>query len=92
MCMYNFSLDDELVMQAQQSFANEALMKVWLQKQVEAVLMDFNARQQAKRQNAREAIIAMRRQCEQNGNALLSLDDINSEIQQARAAKKAVRC
>ena len=31
MCMYNFSLDDELVMQAQQSFANEALMKVWLQ-------------------------------------------------------------
>ena len=92
MCMYNFSLDDELVMQAQQSFANEALMKVWLQKQVEAVLMDFNARQQAKRQNAREAIIAMRRQSEQNGNALLSLDDINSEIQQARAAKKAVRC
>lgn len=91
MCMYNFSLDDELVMQAQQSFANEALMKVWLQKQVEAVLMDFNARQQAKRQNAREAIIAMRRQSEQNGNALLSLDDINSEIQQARAAKKAVR-
>ena len=90
--MYNFSLDDELVMQAQQSFANEALMKVWLQKQVEAVLMDFNARQQAKRQNAREAIIAMRRQSEQNGNALLSLDDINSEIQQARAAKKAVRC
>lgn len=91
MCMYNFSLDDELVMQAQQSFANEALMKVWLQKQVEAVLMDFNARQQAKRQNAREAIIAMRRQSEQNGNALLSLDDINCEIQQARAAKKAVR-
>ena len=49
----------------------------------------FNARQQAARQKARQAIEAMRRQSEQNGNDGLTLDDINDEILQARATRKA---
>lgn len=38
---------------------------------------------------ARQAIEAMRLQSEQNGNADMTLDDINEEIRQARAARKA---
>ena len=38
---------------------------------------------------AREAIQAMRRQSEENGNATMSLDDINNEIRQARQTRKA---
>ena len=38
--------------------------------------------------NARKAIEAMRRQSEQNGNVRLTLDDINNEIQQTRAARR----
>ena len=40
-------------------------------------------------QRARQAIEAMRQQSEQNGNASMTLDDINEEIRQARAARKA---
>ena len=36
----------------------------------------------------REAIEAMRLQSEQNGNDAMTLDDINNEIRQARAARK----
>ena len=89
MCMYNISLRDELVMQARQSFASESAMTLWLQQQVEAVLVSFNASQQAARQKARQAIEAMRRQSEQNGNDAMTLDDINNEIRQAMAARKA---
>ena len=32
----------------------------------------------------------MRRQSEQNGNEAMTLDEINDEIRQARAARKAV--
>ena len=39
-------------------------------------------------QKARQAIEAMRQQSEQNGNANMTLDDINDEIRQARAARK----
>lgn len=51
----------------------------------------FAAQQQEQEsaQKARQAIEAMRRQSEQNGNAAMTLDDINEEIRQARAARKA---
>ncbi len=87
--MYNISLNDELVRQTRQSFASEALMTAWIQQQLEALLTDFNARQQAARQKARQAIEDMRRQSEQNGNDAMTLDDINEEILQARATRKA---
>lgn len=89
MCMYNISLNDELVRQTRQSFASESLMTAWIQQQLEALLTDFNARQQAARQKARQAVEAMRRQSEQNGNDAMTLDDINDEILQARATRKA---
>ena len=41
------------------------------------------------RQKARQAIEAMRRQSEENGNDAMTLDDINEEIFQARATRKA---
>ncbi len=87
--MYNISLNDELVRQTRQSFASEAKMTAWIQQQLEALLTDFNARQQAARQKARQAIEAMRRQSEENGNDAMTLDDINEEIFQARATRKA---
>ena len=90
MCIYNISLNDELVMQSRQSFASETAMTLWLQQQVETLLVSFNASQQAARQKARQSIEAMRRQSEQNGNEAMTLDEINDEIRQARAARKAV--
>ena len=56
-------------------------------RQVEALLTEFNTRQLIKA-NARKAIEAMRRQSVQNGNAELTLDDINKEIHIARRARK----
>ena len=87
MCMYSIPLSDELVDQTRQSFTDEAAMTAWLQRQVEALLMEFNSRQTIKA-NARKAIEAMRLQSEQNGNAELSLDDINKEIRLTREARK----
>ena len=88
MCMYNLALNDELVKRTRQSFANEDDMKAWLQRQVEALMIEYNTSQQMIRRNARAAIAAMRRQSELNGNAEMSLQDINTEIQQARLSKK----
>lgn len=88
MCMYNLALDDELVRRTRQSFANEADMKAWLQRQVEALMIEYNTSQQTVRRSARAAIAAMRRQSELNGNAEMSLQDINTEIQQARLKRK----
>lgn len=88
MCIYNISLNDELVRQTRQSFASDALMTSWIQQQLEALLTDFNARQQNTRKKARQAIEAMRRQSELNGNNTMTLDDINDEILKARAARK----
>jgi hypothetical protein len=87
MCTYNITLNDELVKQTRSSFANEDAMDRWIQQQVEAMLLDFNAKQLI-RANARKAIDAMRTQSEQNGNSGLSLDEINNEIRQARSARK----
>ncbi len=88
MCMYSIPLSDKLVDQTRQLFNDEAAMTAWLQRQVEALLMEFNSRQAIKT-NARKAIEAMRLQSEQNGNAELSLDDINKEIRLTRKARKA---
>ncbi len=87
MCTYNITLNDELVKQARSSFANDDAMDKWIQQQVEAVLVEFNVKQQI-RANARRAINAMRLQSEHNGNSEMSLDEINSEIRQTRVARK----
>ena len=42
MCMYNLSLDEELVQRTRQSFANETDMTAWLQRQVEELLIEYN--------------------------------------------------
>ena len=88
MCMYNLALNDELVRRTRQLFANEDDMKAWLQRQVEALMIEYNTSQQTVRRNARAAIAAMRRQSELNGNAAMSLQDINTEIQQVRLERK----
>ncbi len=88
MCTYNITLNDALVNETRRSFASEAAMDTWLQQQVEALLVTFNARQAAKAR-ARKAIDAMRRQSEENGNAQLSLEEINNEIRLTRETKKA---
>lgn len=88
MCMYNLALNDELVRRTRQSFANDADMKAWLQRQVEALMIEYNTSQQTVRRNARAAIASMRRQSELNGNSGMSLQDINNEIQQARQTRK----
>ena len=89
MCIYNITLNDELLNETRRSFASKTAMDAWLQQQVEAMLMSYNASQQAIRQNARQAIAAMRKQSEENGNATMTLDEINSEIRQARQNRKA---
>ncbi len=89
MCIYNITLNDELLNETRRSFASKTAMDAWLQQQVEAMLMSYNASQQAIRQNARQAIAAMRKQSEENGNADMTLDEINSEIRQARQNRKA---
>ena len=89
MCIYNITLNDELLNETRRSFASKTAMDAWLQQQVEAMLMSYNDSQQAIRQNARQAIAAMRKQSEENGNADMTLDEINSEIRQARQNRKA---
>ena len=89
MCMYNITLNDELLNETRRSFVSKAAMDAWLQQQVEAMLMSYNASQQAIRKNALQAITAMRRQSEENGNAAMTLDEINGEIRQARQDLKA---
>ena len=65
---------------------------VMLKKMIAYVKSLFAAQQaeQAAAQRARQAIEAMRLQSEQNGNDAMTLDDINDEIRQVRAARKAV--
>ena len=89
MCIYNITLNDELLNETRRSFASKTAMDAWLQQQVEAMLISYNASQQTIRQNARQAIAAMRKQSEENGNADMTLDEINSEIRQARQNRKA---
>ena len=88
MCMYNLTLNDELMQRTRRSFANETDMTAWLQRQVEALLIEYNTAQQTVRRNARAAIATMRRQSELNGNSEMTLEDINNEILQARQVRK----
>lgn len=88
MCMYNITLNDELVKETRRLFESEAAMKDWLQQQVEALLMAYNSSHISPRQKARLAIMAMRRQSEENGNSQMTLDEINNEIQLARQDRK----
>ena len=86
--MYNITLNDELVKETRRLFESEAAMKDWLQQQVEALLMAYNSSHLSARQKARLAIKAMRRQSEENGNAEMTLDEINNEIQLARKDRR----
>ena len=65
---------------------------IWaiIQSQTKAVRQAIFLRVEAeqRRARAREAIRAMRRQSEENGNAEMTLDDINSEIRMVREARK----
>ena len=88
MCMYNLALNDELVRRTRQSFANDTDMTAWLQRQVEALLIEHNTTQQTIRRKAREAVEIMRNISEQNGNSEMTLEDINREIQLSREARK----
>ena len=80
--------DEELVQRTRRSFANETDMTAWLQRQVEALLIEYNTTQQTVRRNARVAVASMRRISELNGNSEMTLEDINDEIRQARQARK----
>ena len=84
MCMYKLVLNDELVQRTRQSFASETDMTAWLQRQVEALLIEYNTTQQTVRRKARAAIASMRHISELNGNSEMSLEEINYEIRQAR--------
>jgi len=86
--MYNLALNDELVRRTRQSFANDTDMTAWLQRQVEALLIEYNTTQQTIRRKAREAVEIMRNISEQNGNSEMTLEDINREIQLSREARK----
>ena len=88
MCMYKLALNDELVQRTRMSFANETDMTAWLQRQVEALMIEYNTKQQTIRRNARAAVEVMREISEQNGNSEMTLEDINREIQQVRQARK----
>ena len=50
--------------------------------------MVYNSSHLSARQKARLAIKAMRRQSEENGNAQMTLDEINNEIQLARKDRR----
>jgi len=65
---------------------------IWaiIQSQTKAVKQAIFLRVEAelRQAKAREAIKAMRRQSEENGNNGLTLEEINDEIRQAREARK----
>ena len=81
-------VDDELVQRTRMSFANETDMTAWLQRQVEALMIEYNTKQQTIRRKARAAVEVMREISEQNGNSEMTLEDINREIQQIRQARR----
>lgn len=87
MCSYNITLNDSIVEKVRPSFADERDFELWLQKQIEELLLKYYSGQMA-RARARKAIESMRQQSEGNGNSELSLEDINEEIRQARVERK----
>lgn len=87
MCSYNITLNDSIIEKVRPSFADERDFELWLQKQIEELLLRFYSGQMA-RDRARTVIESMRQQSEGNGNSELTLDDINEEIRQARVERK----
>ncbi|MBR7022517.1 MAG: hypothetical protein IKI09_03475 [Bacteroidales bacterium] len=47
MCSYNITLDDTLVEKVRPSFADDQALTLWLQQQMEELLLDYSARQEA---------------------------------------------
>lgn len=87
MCSYNITLNDSLVEKVRSSFADEKALVLWLQQQLEEILLKYYTQKEA-RDNARKAVLAMRQQSEDNGNSELTLEEINEEIRQARQERK----
>ena len=91
MCSYNITLEDALVEKVRPSFANDQEMELWLKQQLEALLVRYyieESERQQKLSRARKVIDAMRQQSEQNGNAEMTLEDIDEEIRQSRIERK----
>ena len=91
MCSYNITLEDALVEKIRPSFANDQEFELWLKQQLEALLVKYYIEESERQQRlscARKAIDAMRQQSEQNGNAEMTLEDINEEIRQSRIERK----
>ena len=91
MCSYNITLEDALVEKVRPSFANDQELELWLKQQLEALLVRYYieaSERQQKLIRAKKAIDAMRQQSEQNGNAEMTLEDINEEIRQARIERR----
>lgn len=87
MCSYTITLDDTIVEKVRPSFADDQALELWLQQQIEELLLRHYT-QQEKRNRARKAVLAMRKQSEANGNSKMTLDEINAEIRQARQERK----
>lgn len=83
MCSYNITLSDALVEKVRPSFADDNALQLWLQQQMEELLLNLYMRQETKNR-ARKAVAAMRQQSENNGNSEMTLEEINAEIRQAR--------
>ena len=91
MCSYNITLEDALVEKIRPSFANDEELELWLKQQLEALLVRYyiqESERQERLNRAKNAIDAMRQQSEQNGNAEMTLEDINEEIRQSRLERK----
>jgi hypothetical protein len=87
MCSINITLNDTLVEKVRPSFADGKALELWLQQQMEELLLNLYLQQET-RDRARKAITAMRQQSESNGNSELTLQEINAEIRQARQERK----
>lgn len=87
MCTINITLNNSLVEKVKPSFAEDNAFKLWLQQQVEKLLLDFYAQQEV-RNRAKKAVLAMRQQSESNGNSELTLEEINEEICQTRQERR----
>ena len=87
MCSYNITLSETLVEKVRPSFADDNALQLWLQQQVEEILLNLSLRQETKIR-ARKAVTAMRQQSESNGNSELTLEEINAEILLARQERK----
>ena len=58
MCSYNITLNDTLVEKVRPSFADDQALTLWLQQQMEELLLDYSARQEASHgQKAYEQVV-----------------------------------